>query len=413
MRVHLLPINSTKAVTVLVLTKVGSRYENNKVRGGSHFIEHLMFKGTKRRPTTLDISKTLDQYGAEFNAYTGKDMTGYYIKIAGDKTPIAIDLLHDMIFNSKYDQKEITREKGVIVEEIKMYEENPIMHVSDLIEQAIFEGNSLGLEIAGTADSVKAMKRQDLINYRDKYYVPSEMVVIVSGNIPKNTITLLNKTFGSIKQKEKPPEFNHYHNPVRPIRIKRQFKDLKQIQVALGFETPGRSNDDMPAIRLLAGILGGAMSSRLFIEVRERRGLCYSIRASVDNYEDVGVFLIRAGLDAERLTEAMKVIFGELKKIKKNGVTEKELRYIKDNIAGSLKLSLEDSSNYAEFFGRQELYLSKAETPEERLLEIEKVTCVDIKRVANLILDLEKFAIAVVGPYKNDAALLKHLPVIG
>lgn len=412
MRVHLLPINSTKAVTVLVLTKVGSRYENNKVLGGSHFIEHLMFKGTKRRPTTLDISKTLDQYGAEFNAYTGKDMTGYYIKIASDKAPIAIDLLHDMIFNSKYDQKEITREKGVIVEEIKMYEENPIMHVNDLLEQAIFEGNPLGLEIAGTAESVKAMKRQDLINYRDKYYIPSEMVVIVSGNIPKNVMTLLNKTFGSVKQKEKPSEFDHYHNPVKPIRIKRQFKDLKQIQVALGFETPGRTHADLPAIKLLAGILGGAMSSRLFIEVRERRGLCYSIRASVDNYEEVGVFLIRAGLDAERLTEAMKVIFGELKKIKKNGVTEKELRYMKDNIAGSLKLSLEDSSNYAEFFGRQELYLGKAETPEERLAEIEKVTCADIKRVANLVIDLEKFAIAVVGPYKNDEALLKHLPVV-
>ena len=183
MRVHLVPFTGTDAATVLVLTKVGSRYEDDKVWGGSHFIEHLMFKGTKRRPNTIDISKTIERYGALYNAYTGKDLTGYYVKIDGDKSDVAIDLLHDMIFHSKFDAREMNRERGVIIEEIKMYEENPIMHIGDLIEEAMFDGSTLGREIAGTPETMRTMKRSDLIAYRDRYYVPSEMVVVVAGAI--------------------------------------------------------------------------------------------------------------------------------------------------------------------------------------------------------------------------------------
>lgn len=412
MRVHLVPFAGTDAATVLVLTNVGSRHESDAVWGGSHFIEHLMFKGTERRPNTIDISKTLDRYGAEFNAYTGKDLTGYYVKIAADKTAIAVDLLHDMVFNSLYDPEEMDRERKVIIEEIKMYEENPIMHVDDLLERAMFKGTTLGRDIAGTPESMMAMKREDIIAYRDRHYVPSEMVIVVSGAVPENAMELLEETFGTVQSDQQPTEFTRVSDwkAQNGIRVERQEKDVKQIQIALGFPMVGRGHEDMPAIKLLASILGGAMSSRLFIEVRERRGLCYSIRASADSYEDIGTFEIRSGLDVARLEEAMKAIFGEVDKVKDHGVTEEELQHAKDRFEGAMKLALENSSRRAEFFGRQELYAKEVKTVEERIAEYAKVTLEDVKRVANAILDTKRLSIAAIGPFASDEALLEKMP---
>lgn len=416
MRYVLVPFSGTDAVTVLVLTKVGSRYEPLKVWGGSHFIEHLMFKGTKRRPNTVDITGTLDRYGAEFNAYTGKDLTGYYVKIDAAQVHTAIDLLHDMIFHSLYDTKEMNKERKVIIEEIKMYEENPMMNIDNLLEQAMFDGNPLGRDIAGTAETMTTMKRSDLIDYRDEYYTPSEMVVVLAGNVPKDAKAQLEKTFGKVKAtKNEPTSYMPFGDtPERKTpRIARQYKPVKQVQLALGFPTPGRTHKDQFAMKLLANILGGSMSSRLFIEVRERRGLCYFVRASADTYDDVGVFDVRAGLDAERVDEALKAIVRELKKIKKDGVTTQELRYAKDQAEGAIKLSLENSSRRAEFYGRQELFRNQMNTPEERIEKLKKVTRADVQRVAKEILNFKKMSLAAIGPYKSDAALKKHLPVLG
>lgn len=412
---HLVPFSGTQAVTVLVLANVGSRYETDKVWGASHFIEHMMFKGTKKRPTNLDISKELDRYGAEYNAFTGKDFTGYYVKIASDKAPVAVDLLHDMLVNSKFDQKELTREKKVILEEIKMYEENQILHIRDLIEEAMFAGTNLGKEIAGDPKSITQMKRADILAYRDLYYQPSQMVVVVAGAIPKNTKQLLEKTFGSIKPQKNQPGV-HEHVSETPeqgqVRLIRKYKDLKQIQIALGFPTPGREHKDMAAVYLLSTLLGGMMSSRLFIEVRERKGLCYSIHSGVSSFEDVGAFTIFAGLDDARLSDAMKIIFKEIRKIKKEGVDQKELQKTKDHIAGAMKLAWEDSSAQANFFGSQQLHLGYMKTPEERLKEFQDVKASDIKRVANEVLRFEKASMAAIGPYKTDEDLRKHIPKI-
>jgi len=414
MRYHLVPFDGTQAVTVLVLTKVGSRQEPDSVWGGSHFIEHLMFKGTERRPNTIDISKTLDRYGAQYNAYTGKDLTGYYVKIDGERTGLAIDLLHDMLFHSHFDPVELDRERGVIIEEIKMYEENPIMHVEDLLEQAMFQGSTLGREIAGTPEMMRSMKREDLIRYRDAHYVPSEMVVVLAGKIPENAKELLEQTFGTVERDGAPVEpVPFVGTEERNVpRVKRQNKPLEQIQIALGFPTVGRAHKDSPAIEILANILGGAMSSRLFIEVRERRGLCYTVRADADAYDDVGAFVVRAGLDEARLDEAMKTILDELTKIKTEGVTDEELQYAKDNIDGSLKLQLENSSKQAEFIGRQELFLSRVKTPEEWMEDTQRVTKEDVLRVAEEILNFKKMSVSAIGPYETDESLLAHFPVI-
>lgn len=411
-RVHIVPLDGTQAATLLVLFKVGSRNEPLKVWGGSHFIEHLMFKGTKRRPETLDISKELDRYGAEYNAYTGKDLTGYWVKIAGEQVPVAVDLLHDMLFNSKFEAAEMTREKKVIIEEIKMYEENPIMHLEDLLEDAIFDKHTLGRNIAGTPKSMTDMKRGDVLAYRDAYYVPENMVIAVAGKVPKDILSTLEKTFGKVSARPTVSEsepFTIEGEWLKP-RVRLQTKKLEQIQVALGFPTFGRDHKDTEALKLLASVLGGTMSSRLFIEVREKRGLCYNVRSSVDFYEETGVLTVRAGLDASRLTLAMKVIVNELKKVAKNGITPAELKMAKDNVKGATTLRLEDSSNLAEFYARQELFLSKVETAEERLKKFGNVKLADIKRVAKDIINFRRLSIAAIGPYKNEAELLKHFP---
>jgi predicted Zn-dependent peptidase len=411
-RVHLVPLGGTQAATLLVLFKIGSRNEPLKVWGGSHFIEHLMFKGTKKRPETVDISKELDRYGAEYNAYTGKDLTGYWVKIATEQVPVAVDLLHDMLFNSKFEAAEMTREKKVIIEEIKMYEENPIMHLEDMLEEAIFDKHILGRNIAGTAQSMLAMKRNDVLAYRDAHYVPENMVITLAGNVPKNALALLEKSFGKVKPRPTVSEsvaFQVEGEWAKP-RVRIQEKKLEQIQVALGFPTFGRDHKDAEALKLLASILGGTMSSRLFIEVREKRGLCYNVRSSVDYYEDTGVLTVRAGLDSGRLSVAMKVIVNELKKIAKHGVTPAELKMAKDNVKGGTTLRLEDSSSLAEFYARQELLSGHVETPELRLKKFNDVKMVEIKRVAKEIINFRRLSIAAIGPYKTEADLLKHFP---
>jgi len=414
MRVHLVPFSGTDAATVLVLTKVGSRYEPDAIWGGSHFIEHLMFKGTTRRPNTIDISRTLDRYGANYNAYTGKDLTGYYVKIDGEKVGVAIDLLHDMMYHSLYDSVEMDKERRVIIEEIKMYEENPIMHLEDLLEDSVFEGGTLGRNIAGTAESMLSMTREDLIAYRDTHYVPSETVIVIAGKVPADAMEQLEATFGTVPEKPEPQPFieSTPKTDRSVIAVNRQFKDVKQIQLGIGFPTVGKRSKDVPAMNLLAQMLGGSMSSRLFIEVRERRGLCYSVAASADQYEDVGLFMVRAGLDAERLPEAFEAIFAELARMLNDGVEEEELQEAKDHVEGRMKLSLENSSSRAEFYGRQELFMHGVKTPAEKIAEYNAVTKEDIARVAKEILKRENVSIAAIGPYETDDALRALVPEV-
>ncbi len=409
MRVHMLPFSGTEAATVLVLVKVGSRYEYPAINGASHYIEHLMFKGTKRRPTTLDISRGLDAVGAEYNAFTGKDYTGYYITIEAGKLPLAVDMLHDMMFHSKYDPVEMDRERSVIIEEINMYHDNPMMHVEELLEQIMFDGSTLGWDIAGSPQTMRTMTREQVIEFRDAYYAPSRIVIGVAGKVNKQTLALIKKTFGSVKAKSEPASFvPHTHRASHadvPCMV--QNKPVDQLQVALGFPSFGADDTRNAAVAILSTILGGTMSSRLFISVRERKGLCYFVRAENSSYDDVGVFQIRSGLDKSRLKEAVKTILAEVEKVKKSGVTTRELKEAKDNFRGRILLKLEESSNRADWYARQELILDRAKTPEERMAEIDAVTASEVKKVAKEILDLKRMSVAAIGPFKNGKAFLK------
>ena len=409
--VVLAPFSGTDAAAILVLFQVGSRYEADDVWGGSHFIEHLLFKGTERRPETVDISKELDRYGAQYNAYTGKDCTGFWVKIAGEQLPLAIDLLHDMTFHSKFDVKEMEREKQVIAEEIKMYEENPVMHIDDLLEEAVFDGHVLGKNIAGTAQSVKAMSREDVLAYHAAHYRPENMVIVVSGKLSDDVMSQLEKTFGSA------PSSNDPRSTCVPIeasvfapRIRFQKKEVEQVQLALAFPAVGRRHADEPALKLLSVILGGTMSARLFVEVREKRGLCYTIRAGTESYQDTGLFSIRAGLDASRMEEAMRVIVEEVQKVVDHGVADEELSLVKDHVHGGLALSLEDSSDRAEYYGRQALFLDEIQEPHDRLKRFEAVTHDDILRVARQYLRREMMSVAVVGPFATEDDVRRLIP---
>jgi predicted Zn-dependent peptidase len=410
--VVLVPQKGAGSMTLLVLCKVGSRYEPPEINGASHFIEHLMFKGTKRRPTTEVLSRELDSFGAEFNAYTDKDMTGYYIKMDAAKTALAVDMLHDMLFHSKYDPKEINRERGVIIEEINMYEDNPRMHVDDMLEEVLFPDSTLGWNIAGTRDIIRNVSRDQLIAYRDAYYVPERMAVIVSGKIVPGVMKLLEKTFGSVRRPlGRDVPFEPFKTPAK-IKIPLAYKEkaTEQVQYTFAFHGLKMTDPRLPAANLLSVILGASMSSRLFIQIRERRGLCYSIRAIHQAREDVGLFQVAAGLDKARFPEAVKAIFKELKDVAAKGVTAEELRRAKDFLRGQTVLAFEDSSFQAGWYGKDWLFRERLETPEQRMARFEKVTRGEVQKIAKELFRPERMAAAVIGPFgpkKNLEKIIK------
>jgi len=415
----MIPFAGTEAVTFLVMIKVGSRYETPELNGASHFIEHMMFKGTKKRPTTLHISKELDAVGASYNAFTGKGYTGYYAKVPAEHFSLAVDLLHDMIFNSVYAPKEMAKERKVIIEEIKMYEENPMMHIDDLLEEKLLSGNTLGWNIAGDAKTMTKMKRSEVIKFRDKFYVPSRFVIAAAGKLPVGAEKLIAEKFGkpltpTLSRREGDKSgfdfipFKHVGCSCCWPKAAVQFKEIEQVQLAFGFISPGSREEKKDLVAdILATILGGTMSSRLFISVREKKGLAYFVRASHSSYEEVGVFSIRAGLDKNKVSAASKVIFSEFRDIKKKGVSAKELKLAKDYIKGKLKLAFEDSSARADFYANQELLNDKIETPEVLIKRVDKITAKDIQKLAQEILSEDRMTVAAVGPFKTEKDLMK------
>jgi len=413
--VILVPQKDTQSLTLLVIFKVGSRYEDIRIHhGASHFIEHLMFKGTKKRPSTLHISKELDGVGAEFNAYTAKDHTGYYIKVNAKKLNLACDLLSDMLGNSLFDNEEINREKGVIIEEIKMYHDQPMYYAEMLFEQLVYQGNILGQDIAGTEKSINEMTRKKLVDYRDSFYQPSNGVIVVAGKIDSKVKDTLNKYFTQIREPKKQKfakQFQPFINDQKEPRVLLNYKNTKQVHLAMGFPAYSYDHPDLYAFQILSTILGGNMSSRLFINVRERKGLCYYIKSQADIYQDTGNLMIRSGLDLSKIKEAVKIITGELRKIKTRGVTNDELKMAKDFLQGRTILHLEESHFLAEFYGRQHILTGKILTPQQKLNKIFKVTRNQVNKVAKDIIKTDKLNLAMISPHKNKKEFINLLKI--
>ncbi|MDO9230886.1 MAG: pitrilysin family protein [bacterium] len=403
------PMRETQTVTVMVMIGVGSRYESEKTAGLSHFIEHMFFKGTEKRPTTLMISEELESISGEFNAFTAKDKTMYYVKVDAKHIETAMDVLSDMYLNSKLETTEIEKEKGTIIQELNMYEDLPMRKVEEVFESMLYPKNSLGREIVGSKKTINSFKRQDFLDYMKKFYVANDTVVAVAGNFDeKKIIKEIGKYFSkmpvgkkikisSVKEEQKKPE------------VKIKFKKTDQTHLVLGVRAYKRNHKDRYALALMSIILGGGMSSRLFIEVREKRGLAYYVRTGIETYEDAGYVSTSAGVEHKNLEEAVRVILFEYKKIAEEKVSEKELQKAKDFVKGRAVMGMESSDEVAMFFVDQEVSNGKISTLEKKFKLIDKVSVDDILKVARDVFRQNRLNLAVIGPHKNSEKLKKEL----
>lgn len=407
LRVITVPMPSFESVTVLVMAGAGSRYENRKNSGISHFLEHMAFKGTDKRPTAMDISSLIDGMGGEFNAFTGKETTGYYIKSAKDKMETSIDVLSDMLMHSKFDPNEIEKEKGVIIEEINLYEDMPARKIGDIYEQLLYGNTPMGWDIAGDKDIIRSITRSDFLTYLGEFYSASNLTVVVAGGIDSDAaFALVEKYFNPMKQFQ-PKTFDPVHEAQDKPAVLVKQKQTEQIHIALGVRTIPISSPKRYPLSVLSAILGGGMSSRLFHEIREKRGLAYYVRTSSDEYADVGTLVSTAGIDPKRVTEAVQVMVDEYSKVAHGemALTDEELKRSKEFLKGHLVLDLEDSRSVSGFYAHQELLEDKIENPDEVLTQIDKVTKEDIESVGKEFFKEQTLNLAVIGNFQDGQKL--------
>jgi len=390
------PSHDAESVVVDFFVRTGSRSESPKENGISHFLEHFLFKGTKKYPSALAISSLIDAIGGEMNANTGKEHTQYYIKAASKHLPLIFEVLTDMIQNPLLDAAELEKEKGVIVEEINMYKDAPMYEIDNILEQTMWPKDALGRDIAGTKETVMKFSTAMFADYIQRHYQTPNMLLGISGKYSQKEFDGLvkkhwsgyprKKYFGWDKAKDK---------QLRP-RLKAQFKQTEQAHLSLGFKGFDYDDERNAAQSVLGVILGGGMSSRLFIEVREKRGLGYYVRASGSNYQDTGVFTIGSGVQVGKIEEAIKVISDEL-------IKEKELVKAKEYIKGKITLALEDNQARLDWYLSQAAFHSKTETPVQAFAKIDAVTAQDIKKIAGQLFRKNNLSLAVIGPYKKEA----------
>ncbi len=409
LRAITVPMKGSKAVTVLVLVGAGSKYETKTNNGISHFLEHMFFKGTKKRPNTLEIAETLDKIGGEFNAFTGKEYTGYWAKVDSKHIDLALDWVSDIFLNSKIDSQEIEREKGVIIEEINMYLDTPMQYVTDLWEKLLYGNQAAGWSIAGDKQVVKKMKRSQFVSYLDKYYLSSNVLVIVTGDVrQKDLKSKVNNYFKTINKGKSQPKKKVVEKQKNPQSLI-HYKKTDQTHFCLGVRGYDVFDSRKYAINLLSVILGGSMSSRLWISLRERRGLGYYIRTLPEFYTDTGYLLTQAGVDNKRVKTAISLILKEYRRIREQGITKEELKKAKDYIKGKTILDLESSDATALFFGRQEILTNKVLTPQEKFDRIYNVRVEDVNKVAKQIFKPQKLNLALIGPFKDKKIFQKLL----
>lgn len=402
LKVVTIPISGIRSVTVLLLVGVGSCFEEKRLNGISHFLEHMAFKGTKKRPSALSISTLIDSIGGEFNAFTGKNHTGYYIKAASKHLPLLLDVLSDMLLNSLFKKEEIEKEKGVIIEEINMYEDTPVKKISDLFENLLYGNTPLGRDISGSKEVIRSLKRDDFLSFIDKFYRPANSVVTIAGKTSSKIINLVNKHLGNWRENEVINPESVDDNQDRP-QLLLKHKKTEQAHLSLGVRAYYLTHSSRYILSVLTALLGGGMSSRLFSEVREKRGLAYYITADTARYKDVGNFVVQAGVDVWRIEDAIKVILAEFQKIKEREITQEELKKVKEYIKGKLTLGLEDSKTIASLYATSLLLEGKVRTPKKIMEEIDKVNIQDVKKVAQDIFQEKKLNLAIIGPYKDEA----------
>lgn len=411
LRVIIVPVLGVESATTLVMYGAGSRYEEKKHNGVSHFLEHMAFKGTTNRPSARVISALIDGIGAEFNAFTGKEYTGYYIKSATPHVPLCLDVLSDMLKNLLMDPEEIEREKGAVLGEIGMNEDNPMRSIGDIYEGLLYGDTPLGWDTAGIPEIIKGMKREDFVKYMGDHYSAHNMTVVVAGNVQiDKTLKDIEKYFGDVKK------FTvKSYKPAQDRQLKHEVfvkhKNTEQAHFALGVRTVGLTDKkDRFPLSVLASILGGGMSSRLFYEIRERRGLSYYAHTGSEHYLDAGYLATWIGADPKRVDEAVKVTIEEYAKVTQKGeITEEELKKTKEYMKGHFVLGLEDTRYIAVMYASQEILEKKLTDPKENMDRIDKVTLEDVHRVAKEYLDTKAMSMAIIGNFESKERFEKLL----
>jgi len=404
LRILTVPMPGLESATVTVWVKTGSRFEEKRINGISHFLEHMVFKGGKKRPTAKEISEAVDAIGGEFNAATSKDWTNFYIKVRKGHLETAMDVLSDMVLNPILDPEEIEREKGTIIQELAMYDDTPIMKIQDVFEASAFEGSSLSWDVGGEKESVSRVKKEDFLNYRALHYHPDKMLISVSGGINEDDVLALSKKyFSSVNSESKETKTENFKLGRKDPKFVLKTKKLEQAHIILGFISEGRGYEGRFAQGILSTILAGPMSSRLFIEVRERRGLAYAVKPSLDKFEETGYLGVYAGVDPKKAEEAIRVILDQVHGLAsgKYPVSPKELEKTKEYIKGHIALSLEDTMAAGDFFAEQVLFLKEILTPEEIYQKIDKVSIDEVISEAKKLFAKNRLNMAIIGPYTD------------
>jgi predicted Zn-dependent peptidase len=388
-----------QSVAVLVMFAAGSRYETPESGGIAHFSEHMFFKGTEKRPSAREIAGAIDAIGGEFNAFTGKETTTYYVKCAAEHRDVALDVLVDMLRNARFDPDEIEREKGVIVEEMNMYYDTPRDYIGGVYERLLWGDQPLGREIIGTKDTIRDATRETFMGYLDRWYKPSRMVLGVAGRIGDGLLERAQELLGDLEGGETgEPERTA---PQLNGRVRVETKQSEQAHVSLGVHSIPLDHPDRWALHLLATALGGGMSSRLFTEVRERRGLAYYVYGLNHSYTDAGTLYTQAGVDIARIDDAVTTIAAELRKIAAEPLPPDELEKARNFAKGRFVLQLESPQGLMMFGLRKEVLERRLPDPDEVLKGIDAVTSEDVVRVASELISPDRFRLAVIGPFDD------------
>jgi predicted Zn-dependent peptidase len=405
LRLITIPMADNPSVTVLVVVETGSKYETKETNGISHFLEHMVFKGTPKRPSASDISRELDSIGAQYNAFTSQEFTGYYAKAASRHIGKIIDVVSDMCINPIFDEKEIAKEKGVIIEELRMYRDLPQKHVQNVMGHLLHGDQPAGWEVIGTEETIKSFTRDTFLKYRNEHYVSKATTVIISGSFDEKDIAgRIEEAFSGVLKGDKKGKLPVKADQKAPA-ISVEPKETDQTHLVIAVRTFPVLDKRIPVMNVMSAILGGGMSSRLFSRMRDELGICYYIRASHDSLTDHGDLSISAGVDNARVETAIKEILAQCERLKEELVSPEELKKAKDYIAGTIMLELETSDARAEFAGLDEAVKGRIDAPEEVIRKVGEVTSKDVQKLARQIFVNEGLNLALIGRSKKEALM--------
>jgi predicted Zn-dependent peptidase len=396
------PMSGVRSSSLIFYFDVGSRYEADAIAGISHYLEHMLFKGTERRPDARMVSEEIESVGGILNASTSKEATNYWCKCPSTHLDLAFDVLADMLRNSLVDQRELDKERSVIIEEIRGSEDSPEEYVHDIIDEVVWGFHSVGRSIAGSEETVESITREQMVDFWRRNYRPDRLVVASGGDVSHDhVVDMTNRYFGDFDPPGSGDAFDRATIEQSEPRARVLHRDTEQAHLCLGIPALPYTSERRYVQGTIEAILSSGMSSRLFQEIREKRGLVYSVYGYFRPYEDVGQGVFYAGTDLERVEETISALVGELRKLRDEGVPEDELRRTKDLRKGRLLMGLEDSRSMASWVGSQELVYGEIKSPEEVMEEIEAVTSAQVKELAEELFLTQRLSLALIGPYDD------------